>query len=101
MCQGQLEGVICTKQLCCATIGKAWGHPCEACPQHLDCEEGFLKNIHSGQCVGKCSYILFHILSLFPPECNILKGADLDFEGKVYDFSWKKKYLNFFQLNIT
>nr|XP_018912347.1 PREDICTED: fibrillin-2-like [Bemisia tabaci]XP_018912348.1 PREDICTED: fibrillin-2-like [Bemisia tabaci] len=51
MCQGQLEGVICTKQLCCATIGKAWGHPCEACPQHLDCEEGFLKNIHSGQCV--------------------------------------------------
>ena len=53
MCQGQLEGVVCTKQLCCATVGKAWGHPCEHCPTHLDCEEGYLKNIHSGQCVGK------------------------------------------------
>ena len=53
MCQGQLEGVVCTKQLCCATVGKAWGHPCEHCPTHLDCEEGYLKNIHSGQCVGE------------------------------------------------
>ena len=33
MCTGQLEGVVCTKQLCCATIGKAWGHPCESCPK--------------------------------------------------------------------
>jgi len=53
MCQGQLEGVVCTKQLCCATVGRAWGHPCEHCPTHLDCEEGYLKNIHSGQCIGK------------------------------------------------
>jgi hypothetical protein len=53
MCQGQLEGVVCTKQLCCATVGKAWGHPCEKCPTHLDCDEGYLKNIHSGLCVGK------------------------------------------------
>ncbi|PSN36906.1 hypothetical protein C0J52_21106 [Blattella germanica] len=51
--QGQLEGVVCTKQLCCATVGKAWGHPCEQCPTHLDCDEGYLKNIHSGQCVGE------------------------------------------------
>ncbi|XP_069699509.1 fibrillin-2-like isoform X2 [Periplaneta americana] len=51
MCQGQLEGVVCTKQLCCATVGRAWGHPCEHCPSHLDCDEGYLKNIHSGQCV--------------------------------------------------
>ncbi|XP_066993764.2 fibrillin-2 [Anabrus simplex] len=51
MCQGQLQGVVCTKQLCCATVGKAWGHPCEQCPSRLDCEEGFLKNIHSGMCV--------------------------------------------------
>lgn len=50
-CQGQLPGVVCTKQLCCATIGKAWGHPCEHCPQKLDCDKGFLKNIHTGQCV--------------------------------------------------
>lgn len=51
MCQSQLENVVCTKQLCCTTVGKAWGHPCEQCPLHLDCEAGFLKNIHSGQCV--------------------------------------------------
>uniref|UniRef100_A0A8D9AG89 Fibrillin-2 n=2 Tax=Cacopsylla melanoneura TaxID=428564 RepID=A0A8D9AG89_9HEMI len=51
MCQGQLEGVVCTKQLCCATVGRAWGHPCEQCPTQLDCDEGHLKNIHSGQCV--------------------------------------------------
>ncbi|KAG8223124.1 hypothetical protein J437_LFUL000545 [Ladona fulva] len=51
MCQGQLPGVVCTKQLCCATVGRAWGHPCEQCPTRLECDEGFLKNIHSGQCV--------------------------------------------------
>ncbi|XP_043193529.1 fibrillin-2-like isoform X1 [Amphibalanus amphitrite] len=51
MCQSQLAGVICTKQLCCATIGRAWGHPCEHCPATLPCETGFLKNIHSGECV--------------------------------------------------
>ncbi|XP_069194609.1 fibrillin-1-like [Procambarus clarkii] len=51
MCQGQLPGVVCTKQLCCATIGKAWGHPCEHCPERLDCNKGYLKNIHSLQCV--------------------------------------------------
>ncbi|PNF34940.1 hypothetical protein B7P43_G01404 [Cryptotermes secundus] len=51
MCQGQLQGVVCTKQLCCATVGQAWGHPCEKCPTHLDCDEGYLKNIHSGLCV--------------------------------------------------
>lgn len=56
MCQGQLQGVVCTKQLCCATVGKAWGHPCEQCPAKLDCDKGFLRNIHSGQCVGMLKY---------------------------------------------
>ncbi|XP_065222296.1 fibrillin-2-like [Planococcus citri] len=51
MCQSQLEGVVCTKQLCCATVGRAWGHPCEHCPLQLECNAGFLKNIHSGNCV--------------------------------------------------
>lgn len=27
MCQGQLTGIVCTKTLCCATIGQAWGPP--------------------------------------------------------------------------
>ena len=57
MCQGQLQGVVCTKQLCCATVGKAWGHPCEQCPSKLDCDEGFLRNIHSGQCVGTVAHL--------------------------------------------
>ena len=67
MCQGQLQGVVCTKQLCCATVGKAWGHPCEQCPAKLDCDKGFLKNIHSGQCVGRRPfYFLAFGLQLFP-----------------------------------
>lgn len=53
MCQGQLEGVVCTKQLCCATIGLAWGHPCEQCSLSYDCDIGFLKNLHSNQCIGE------------------------------------------------
>lgn len=58
MCQGQLEGVVCTKQLCCATIGQAWGHPCEQCSLSYDCDIGFLKNVHSNQCIGKWNEIL-------------------------------------------
>lgn len=56
MCLGQLEGIVCTKNLCCATVGKAWGHPCEQCPTTLECEQGYLKNIHSQECLGnrKC-----------------------------------------------
>lgn len=53
MCQGQLEGVVCTKQLCCATIGVAWGHPCEQCSLSYDCDVGFLKNLHSNRCIGE------------------------------------------------
>ncbi|XP_014244418.1 fibrillin-2-like [Cimex lectularius] len=51
MCQAQLQGVVCTRNLCCATVGKAWGHPCEMCPHNLPCDEGYLQNIHSGMCV--------------------------------------------------
>jgi hypothetical protein len=51
LCVNQLEGVVCTKTLCCATVGKAWGHPCEHCPSRLDCEIGFLKNQKTGECV--------------------------------------------------
>ena len=59
MCTGQLEGVVCTKQLCCATIGEAWGHPCEKCPGDLACEPGFLKNVHTGKCmdINECEAI--------------------------------------------
>ncbi|KAG9350653.1 hypothetical protein JZ751_024542 [Albula glossodonta] len=54
MCQGQLSGIVCTKTLCCATIGRAWGHPCEMCPaQPHPCRRGFIPNIRTGACQGK------------------------------------------------
>lgn len=49
LCTGALEGVVCTKQLCCATVGVAWGHPCERCGD-LDCEPGHLRNLLTKEC---------------------------------------------------
>ncbi|XP_029430269.1 fibrillin-1 [Rhinatrema bivittatum] len=60
MCQGQLSGIICTKTLCCATVGRAWGHPCEMCPaQPHPCRRGFIPNIRTGACqdVDECQAI--------------------------------------------
>ncbi|XP_051512992.1 fibrillin-1-like isoform X2 [Myxocyprinus asiaticus] len=57
MCQGQLTGIVCTKTLCCATVGRAWGHPCEQCPaQPHPCRRGFIPNHRSGACqdVDEC-----------------------------------------------
>ncbi|XP_065299649.1 fibrillin-2-like isoform X2 [Dermacentor albipictus] len=58
-CLDQLPGVVCTRQLCCATIGVAWGHPCEACPRQLECDRGYITNIHSRGCqdVNECEAI--------------------------------------------
>ncbi|CAL1273321.1 unnamed protein product [Larinioides sclopetarius] len=58
-CAGQLTGVVCTRQLCCATVGVAWGHPCEQCPSKLDCARGFITNIQSRSCqdVDECEAI--------------------------------------------
>nr|XP_033775586.1 fibrillin-1 isoform X2 [Geotrypetes seraphini] len=60
MCQGQLSGIACTKTLCCATVGRAWGHPCEMCPaQPHPCRRGFIPNIRTGACqdVDECQAI--------------------------------------------
>uniref|UniRef100_F6ZCP2 Fibrillin 1 n=1 Tax=Ornithorhynchus anatinus TaxID=9258 RepID=F6ZCP2_ORNAN len=60
MCQGQLSGIVCTKILCCATVGRAWGHPCEMCPaQPNPCRRGFIPNIRTGACqdVDECQAI--------------------------------------------
>ncbi|XP_032070485.1 fibrillin-2 [Thamnophis elegans] len=60
MCQGQLAGIVCTKTLCCATIGRAWGHPCEMCPaQPQPCRRGFIPNIRTGACqdIDECQAI--------------------------------------------
>ncbi|XP_051691464.2 LOW QUALITY PROTEIN: fibrillin-3 [Oryctolagus cuniculus] len=56
-CQQQLTGFPCTKALCCATVGRAWGLPCEPCPaQPHPCRRGFIPNIHTGACqdVDEC-----------------------------------------------
>lgn len=79
MCQGQLTGIVCTKTLCCATVGRAWGHPCEMCPaQPHPCRRGFIPNHRTGACQGKVyssvslppslfSYLSFSLLlSLYP-----------------------------------
>ena len=74
-CIGQLQGVVCTKQLCCATIGKAWGHPCERCPSKLDCNTGFLKNVHTGKCmdINECEAIPGRIIhSIISSKIDIL-----------------------------
>lgn len=51
-CLIHLQGVVCTRQMCCATVGKGWGHPCERCPARLDCEIGHLKT-NQGKCIGQ------------------------------------------------
>ena len=57
MCQGQLSGIVCTKTLCCATVGRAWGHPCEMCPaQPQPCRRGFIPNIRTGACQGEWAF---------------------------------------------
>lgn len=59
MCQGQLSGIVCTKTLCCATVGRAWGHPCEMCPaQPQPCRRGFIPNIRTGACQGELALSL-------------------------------------------
>ncbi|KAF7241481.1 Fibrillin-1 [Varanus komodoensis] len=59
MCQGQLSGIVCTKTLCCATVGRAWGHPCEMCPaQPHPCRRGFIPNIRTGACQEDKGYKL-------------------------------------------
>ncbi|XP_067114081.1 fibrillin-2-like [Osmerus mordax] len=60
MCQGQVSGIVCTKTLCCATVGRAWGHPCEMClAQPQPCRRGFIPNIRTGACqdVDECQAI--------------------------------------------
>lgn len=62
MCQSQVSGIVCTKTLCCATIGRAWGHPCEECPaQPQPCRRGFIPNIRTGACQGQHLSHSYHL----------------------------------------
>ncbi|XP_021100835.1 fibrillin-3 isoform X3 [Heterocephalus glaber] len=59
-CQHHLTGLVCTKALCCATMGRAWGLPCELCPPQLHpCRRGFIPSVHMGSCqdVDECQTI--------------------------------------------
>ncbi|XP_058393999.1 fibrillin-3 [Diceros bicornis minor] len=59
-CQHQLTVLVCTKALCCATVGRAWGLLCELCPaQPHPCRRGFIPNIHTGACqdVDECQAV--------------------------------------------
>ncbi|XP_048583421.1 fibrillin-1 isoform X2 [Nematostella vectensis] len=60
MCHSQLIGVVCTRNLCCATIGQAWGNPCERCPpKPAPCDRGFLPNYKTKACqdIDECRAI--------------------------------------------
>ncbi|PVD20223.1 hypothetical protein C0Q70_20719 [Pomacea canaliculata] len=60
MCRGQLTGVVCTKTLCCSTIGAAWGRPCEQCPAETHpCRRGYIINPQTNTCqdVNECQAI--------------------------------------------
>ena len=81
-CRGQLTGVTCTKTLCCATIGLAWGNPCEEC-EELRCRRGYILHTSDKQCQG-CASIMF----CFPPNIrhtsNTLISFLFQFHNKVY-----------------
>ncbi|XP_017775669.1 PREDICTED: fibrillin-2-like [Nicrophorus vespilloides] len=88
LCLNQLEGVVCTKTLCCATVGKAWGHPCQHCPSRLDCNTGFLKKQKTGECIdinecdtiphlcrgGKC----VNTIGSFECECPVGQSRNVE-----------------------
>ncbi|XP_077989136.1 fibrillin-1-like isoform X2 [Glandiceps talaboti] len=51
-CKAPQDGLVCTKALCCATLGRAWGRPCEQCPgKPHPCRWGFLPSTTSSDCV--------------------------------------------------
>jgi len=76
-CHGQLTGVVCSRRLCCATIGRAWGIPCEECPRQLTqpCQRGFIYNSKDNKCVGLsvrlsvCLSQLYIVVSVIVDTC--------------------------------
>ncbi|XP_046861328.1 fibrillin-2-like isoform X2 [Xenia sp. Carnegie-2017] len=51
-CSGQITTLLCTKEMCCATVGKAWGQPCEACPDKpAPCAIGYVPNFATRECL--------------------------------------------------
>ncbi|XP_072038061.1 fibrillin-2-like isoform X2 [Amphiura filiformis] len=53
-CEADIMGLM-RREECCSTFGRAWGSPCEACPQSFgDCQRGFME--HNGVCrdINEC-----------------------------------------------
>ena len=52
-CIGALTGVKCTRALCCATLGEAWGLPCERCQENPHpCRRGYIYIAREENCQG-------------------------------------------------
>lgn len=50
-CEGMIPGLLCTKAMCCATIGHGWGSPCESCDTFNNpCERGYFVDARTLQC---------------------------------------------------
>ncbi|PIK56741.1 putative fibrillin-2 isoform X3, partial [Apostichopus japonicus] len=50
-CEGIISGLICTKAMCCATVGHGWGSPCESCDTFDNpCERGYFVDARTLQC---------------------------------------------------
>uniref|UniRef100_A0A671NV91 Fibrillin 2a n=1 Tax=Sinocyclocheilus anshuiensis TaxID=1608454 RepID=A0A671NV91_9TELE len=59
-CAAQSSGFVCSKAVCCATVGQAWGHLCELCPPlSSSCSRGFTPNSRTGACqdVDECKVV--------------------------------------------
>ena len=67
ICRGQLTGVVCTKTLCCSTIGAAWGRPCEQCPTTPHpCRRGYIPNPKKNTCQGNAySWLKLRLWHIF------------------------------------
>ncbi|XP_071501953.1 fibrillin-1-like [Diadema antillarum] len=50
-CSAVIEGIQCTKALCCSTIGQGWGDTCETCDTFTNpCDLGYILDGRTGQC---------------------------------------------------
>ena len=65
-------------------IGSAWGHPCEKCPDSLECGDGFLKNVHTGECkdIDECDAIpgtKMCVFCKYTKDLTVYKSMSLDY----------------------